>query len=96
MSNKKYFGLHKSFNFIDASKVTLLYDPVLNVAEMNKKKKENIGFKNFYLSVGRLTKQKNFMFLCEAFKRLISENNELKLIIAGNGEDEEKNKEFYK
>tara|TARA_Y100000591_G_scaffold331670_1_gene366346 strand:+ start:957 stop:2090 length:1134 start_codon:yes stop_codon:yes gene_type:complete len=84
----------KSFNFIDASKVTLLYDPVLNVAEMNKKKKENIGFKNFYLSVGRLTKQKNFMFLCEAFKRLISENNELKLIIAGNGEDEEKIKNF--
>ena len=35
------------------------------------------------------------MFLCKAFKRLISENNELKLIIAGNGEDEE-NKEFYK
>ena len=30
----------KSFNFIDASKVTLLYDPVLNVAEMNKKKKK--------------------------------------------------------
>ena len=61
---------------------------------MNKKKKENIGFKNFYLSVGRLTKQKNFMFLCEAFKRLISENNELKLIIEGNGEDEEKIKNF--
>ena len=34
------------------------------------------------------------MFLCEAFKRLISENNELKLIIAGNGEDEEKIKNF--
>ncbi len=34
------------------------------------------------------------MFLCEAFKRLINENNQLKLVIAGNGEDEEKIRNF--
>lgn len=86
----------KSFNFIEPSKIKLLYDPVLNVEEINKKRKENIDLKNFYLSVGRLTKQKNFMFLCEAFKKLINENNTLKLIIAGNGEEEAKIRNFIK
>ena len=80
----------KSFNFVESSKIRLLYDPVLNIKEINKRKKEKIPLENFYLSVGRLTKQKNFMFLCEAFKILTKENDELKLVIAGNGEDEAK------
>ena len=91
---KNTLNYMKSFNFVESSKIRLLYDPVLNVKEINKKKKENIGLKNFYLSVGRLTKQKNFMFLCEAFKRLIKENDDLKLVIAGSGEDEAKIKNF--
>ena len=78
----------------DKEKIKILKDPIIVVKEINKKKKENIDLKNFYLSVGRLTKQKNFMFLCEAFKRLIKENDDLKLVIAGNGEDEAKIRNF--
>ena len=34
------------------------------------------------------------MFLCKAFKELIKENNEFKLVIAGSGEEESKLKRF--
>ena len=50
----------KSLNLVNSSKIKLLYDPVLNVKEINKKKKEHINLKDYYLSVGRLTKQKKF------------------------------------
>ena len=78
----------KSLNLIDPNKIKLLYDPIINISEINLKKREKINFKNYYLAVGRLTKQKNFIFLCKAFKKLVLENKSLKLLIAGNGEDE--------
>ncbi len=86
----------KSLNLTDSSKVKLLYDPIINVKEINRKKNKEIHFKNYFLSVGRLTKQKNFMFLCKAFKELVRENNEIKLLIIGSGEEEVKLKKFIK
>ena len=86
----------KSLNLVDNSKIKLLYDPIINVKEINKKKNEKIDYNNFYLAVGRLTKQKNFMFLCRAFKEIIEENDQIKLLIAGNGEEEIKLKEFIR
>ncbi len=86
----------KSLNLVDSSKVKLLYDPVIKVKEINNKKKEKIDLKNFYLSVGRLTKQKNFMFLCKAFKEIIKKNKKVKLVIAGNGEEENKIRKFIR
>ena len=90
------FKYIKSLDLVDSSKIKLLYDPVINVKEINKKKKEKIDLKNFYLSVGRLTKQKNFMFLCKAFKEIVKENNKAKLLIAGNGEEEDEIRKFIK
>lgn len=90
------FKYIKSLNLVDASKIKLLYDPIINVKEINKKKNEKIDYNNFYLAAGRLTKQKNFMFLCKAFKEIIEENDQIKLLIAGNGEDEIKLKEFIR
>jgi len=86
----------KSLNLVDNSKIKLLYDPIINVKEINKKKNEKIDYNNFYLAAGRLTKQKNFMFLCRAFKEIIEENDQIKLLIAGNGEEEIKLKEFIR
>ena len=86
----------KSLNFTDPTKVQLLYDPIINIQEINKKKKEKIEFKNYFLSVGRLTKQKNFLFLCEAFKKIVKEKSETKLLIVGSGEEEGKLKKFIK
>ena len=86
----------KSLNLVDDSKLKLLYDPVINIKEINKKKDEKINSKDYFLSVGRLTKQKNFMFLCKAFKELIKKDNKIKLIIIGSGEEEGRLKRFIK
>ena len=86
----------KSLNLVDDSKLKLLYDPVINIKEINKKKDEKINLKDYFLSIGRLTKQKNFMFLCKAFKELIKKDNKIKLIIIGSGEEEGRLKRFIK
>jgi len=85
----KYF---KSLNITDNNKFELLYDPIINVREIKKKKnelieEETIINSEFYLAIGRLTKQKNFPFLIECFKDIIVKNKNIKLIIIGDGED---------
>ena len=57
---------------------------------------KNLNPSKNIVSIGRLTKQKNFMFLCRAFKEIIEENDQIKLLIAGNGEEEIKLKEFIR
>ena len=73
-------------------KLYLLRDPVLYVKEIIKMKKEKIDLKltkkNFILAVGRLTKQKNFLFLIENFRYI--KNNDLDLVIVGEGEEKKK------
>lgn len=69
-------------------KIQLLEDPIIEINKINKLKKENlINYeKNSYIvSVGRLTKQKNFDFLINSFNSALKENN-IKLLIVGSGE----------
>ena len=62
----------KSLNIIDSNKIKLLYDPIIEVKDINLKKKEKISeTKDFFIAIGRFTKQKNFIFLCEAFKEIL-------------------------
>ncbi len=72
-------------------KLKLLYDPILKINYINTKKKERIDNKfiktDYILSIGRLTKQKNFSLLINAFKEIIKEYPSLKLIILGEGEE---------
>ncbi len=72
----------------------LLYDPVLKVNYINNKKKEKIDNRfiktDYILSIGRLTRQKNFPLLINAFKEMIKVYPNLKLIILGDGEDRKK------
>ncbi len=84
----------KKFDLIEESKLKLLYDPILEVKDVSLKKNKKVDIKNYYLSVGRLTKQKNFYFLCQAFKKIIESDNEIKLLIAGNGEQEDLLRKF--
>jgi glycosyltransferase involved in cell wall biosynthesis len=86
----------KSLDLADDSKIKLLYDPIINIKEINKKKDKEIDTKDYFLSVGRLTKQKNFMFLCKGFKELVKKDNKIKLIIIGSGEEERRLKRFIK
>ena len=81
-------------------KLKLLYDPILKVNYINNKKKEKIDDRfiktDYILSIGRLTKQKNFPLLINAFKEMIKEYPNLKLIILGEGEDRKKLEELTK
>ncbi len=79
-------------------KICLLRDPIIFVKEIlrenNKNQNNNnLGY-NVYVSIGRLTKQKNFIFLLECFKKIIEKNNNNCLYILGSGEESKKLKKF--
>ncbi len=91
----------KSLNIIDPNKLKLLYDPIVNISEYSIKNKSsdqttNLKKKDYFLAVGRLTKQKNFLFLCDCFKEIIKDHPNIKLLIAGEGEDFKKINDFIK
>jgi glycosyltransferase involved in cell wall biosynthesis len=77
----------KVFN---ADKLIILYDPIINVSEIRKKKNKRIDTsdlkKNYLLSIGRLTKQKNHKLLIDAFS-LLDKNDNNYLYIIGDGEE---------
>ena len=78
-------------NIFDPKKIVLLYDPIINVAEITKKKKEFINKndlnKNYFLSIGRLTPQKNHTLLIKLFSLLQKDNKNILLYILGDGEE---------
>ena len=75
----------------DEDKLELLYDPIISVNDIIKKKKEDIdkkfSQKKYILSIGRLTKQKNFTLLIEFFKEINVKYPEYLLVILGEGEE---------
>tara|TARA_B100000963_G_scaffold351739_1_gene363794 strand:- start:12488 stop:13627 length:1140 start_codon:yes stop_codon:yes gene_type:complete len=81
-----------SLNLVKTNKICLLYDPAISPEQIRKTKKEfniNIHYDNYYLAVGRLTKQKNFSFLINSFSKF-NLNKDNKLIIVGEGEERKK------
>ena len=73
-------------------KIFLLRDPKVEISKISKLKKEKIndlanGTK-YVISIGRLTKQKNFPFLIKSFSKLRKKIKEIKLVIIGSGEEE--------
>ena len=75
---------------LNKEEVHLLRDPIIFVKEINNKQKEFKNHKskdNIYISIGRLTKQKNFLFLLKCFKKVVDKNNNYQLYILGYGED---------
>ena len=55
----------KSLNIVKEEKLSLLYDPIISIKQikgeiLDKDIDEKLKNKNFFLSIGRLTKQKNF------------------------------------
>ncbi len=78
-------------------KLFFLPDPILNVKKISKMiryEKDNFKNefkeKNYFLSVGRLTKQKNFEYLIEEFRKFSKEKPDYRLLIFGEGEDKNK------
>jgi len=78
----------KSLNLCDEKKLKILFDPIIHVSKVNSKIKEKIDQKgDFYVAIGRLTNQKNFLFLCNCFKELVKRYPTIKLFIIGEGEN---------
>jgi glycosyltransferase involved in cell wall biosynthesis len=84
------FDYIKSQNIFDSKKIFLLRDPVFLTKDILLKREsleENFSKKNKYIvSVGRLTYQKNFSLLIEAFSDIVKLFKNYKLIILGEGE----------
>ena len=85
----------KKLKLVDENKFELLYDPVFIIKDTNKKKNEslnnfNLKKNDYFLAIGRLTKQKNFVFLIKCFSRLVKDYTDIKLVIIGDGEEKEK------
>ena len=96
MKTYDYLIKKKIFN---KDKISILYDPIIDIGEIQKKKKEILSSKilkdkKFIIGIGRLTKQKNFSLLINFFKRIRKKN--LDLVILGVGENEKKLKMMAK
>ena len=80
-------------NIFLKDKLIFLPDPIINIKEYKNKKKnsqtDTINFhkKKFFISVGRLTKQKNFSYLIKEFKKFSEKNMDFDLLIFGKGEE---------
>ena len=82
------------YNIFDESKIFVIQDPHINIQKINFLKSQKIE-SNFFkegkiiLSIGRLTKQKNFAFLINNFLTIYKKYNDFKLAIIGDGEEKE-------
>ena len=74
-------------NIVDKKKIHVLYDPIINIKEIKKNltNDNNLVLKDYYLAVGRLTRQKNFLFLLSVFKKFNKDKKNI-LVIVGSGE----------
>lgn len=78
-----------NLNLIEKNKVIYLPDPVIDINEISKQKNFSIDMelkKNFFVMIGRYTKQKNHLLAIRCFEKLIKKKYDLNLIIIGSGE----------
>ena len=73
-------------------KIFVIKDPHINVKRIIKKKNHDNyeqfdKSKKFIISIGRLTKQKNYKFLLDAFYNILKIKDNIDLLIIGDGED---------
>ena len=79
----------------DSNKLFILEDPVLDIKKIKEKLNSNSDATdqangNYVISIGRLTKQKNFQFLIEGFKEVNKSIKDIYLVIIGEGEEKKK------
>ena len=86
---KKFLVDNKIF---EDKKIYVLKDPIISITKINIQKKETIEEKfllkeKFILTIGRLTRQKNYFFLLDGFKEINKIYPKYKLVIIGDGEN---------
>ena len=89
--SKETLNYINELNIFDSKKVTLLNDPIINVSKIHNNLKKKIDIldlqKDYFISVGRLTKQKNHTLLIKLFRIMCNKNKNLLLYILGDGEE---------
>ena len=90
-------------NIFSEQKMYNVNDPVIDVNKIMRKKEENIdpkyswlNNKRYVVSIGRLSNQKNFIFLIKNFKKILEKNPDIYLVILGEGEDRDYLERFIK
>ena len=93
-----YKNLSK-FEFLK-EKLCVLNDPILDINEIQKTRNKEVIFsdhikqivlkKKFFLSIGRFTKQKNYLFYLNCIPEILKLDNELYFLFIGQGEDKKK------
>ena len=88
------------YNFLK-DKLHILSDPILNIKEIQRTRNQKIDInekldlivnkKNFLLSIGRFTKQKNFIFYLNCIPEILKLDKDLYFLFIGQGESK---KEF--
>ena len=79
----------------EVDKIFYLQDAILNIHEYKKNNKDNDlffsnkvqNYKNYFLAVGRLTKQKNYKYLISEFTNYLKIEKNAVLLIIGEGEE---------
>jgi len=78
-------------NIFEKNKIFLIYDPIIDINEFKILRKKNIDDYNFYSNnivlAGRLTKQKNFILLVNAFEKILKQFPDFRANIIGKGEE---------
>ncbi len=98
---KKTYDFLIKKKIFDKQKIFILRDPIIDMKEYSIKKKEANNFvspikQKYLISIGRLTKQKNFELLINFFYKLSGKYSKFDLVIIGEGEDEFKLKNLSK
>ena len=80
-----------------SNKLVVLKDPIINIKNINISKKtppklddkvlDIVNNKEFFLSIGRFTRQKNFLFYLECIPEILKINKDLFFLFIGQGED---------
>jgi len=101
---KDLLSFLKHENIFETDKLIYLQDAIIDIQDYVKKiniedkvfsnKIEN--YNNYFLAVGRLTKQKNYSYMISEFINYLKMNNEAILLIIGEGEEKNKLKELIR
>ena len=86
------------FSFLK-DKLIILKDPIIKTSEIKNSKSINVSLpkkidsilsnNDFFLSIGRFTRQKNFIFYLNCIPEILKYNKNLYFVFIGQGEDEE-------